>query len=51
MGCHGATMLTGYAIRDSATCDEVTGLDPDTFATQARMLLEDMPVVAFKIGV
>jgi hydroxymethylpyrimidine/phosphomethylpyrimidine kinase len=50
MGCHGATVLTGYAIRDSATCDEVTGLDPDTVATQARMLLEDMPVSAFKIG-
>ncbi|KNH04594.1 Hydroxymethylpyrimidine phosphate kinase ThiD [Candidatus Burkholderia brachyanthoides] len=51
MGCHGATVLTGYAIRDSATCDEVTGLDPDTVATQARMLLEDIPAVAaFKIG-
>src|SRR5689334_19470974 len=50
MGCHGATVLTGYAVRDSATCDEVTGLDPDTVATQARMLLEDMPIAAFKIG-
>ncbi len=37
-------------MRDSATCDEITGLDPDTVATQARMLLEDMPVTAFKIG-
>jgi hydroxymethylpyrimidine/phosphomethylpyrimidine kinase len=43
-------VLTGYAVRDSATCDEVTGLDPDTVATQARMLLEDMPIAAFKIG-
>jgi hydroxymethylpyrimidine/phosphomethylpyrimidine kinase len=50
MGCHGVTVLTGYTVRDSASCDEVTGLDPDTVGTQARMLLEDMPVAAFKIG-
>ncbi|MDG0026285.1 hydroxymethylpyrimidine/phosphomethylpyrimidine kinase [Trinickia sp. Y13] len=50
MGCHGVSVLTGYTVRDSATCDEVTGLDPDVVATQARMLLEDMPVAAFKVG-
>jgi hydroxymethylpyrimidine/phosphomethylpyrimidine kinase len=50
MGCHGVTALTGYTVRDSANCEEVTGLDPETVATQARMLLEDMPVAAFKIG-
>ncbi|WP_017924880.1 hydroxymethylpyrimidine/phosphomethylpyrimidine kinase, partial [Burkholderia glumae] len=50
MGCHGASVLTGYTIRDSASCDEVTGLDPDAVVAQARMLLEDMPVAAFKIG-
>ncbi len=50
MGCHGVTVLTGYAVRDSAGVDEVTALDPDTVANQARMLLEDMPIAAFKIG-
>jgi hydroxymethylpyrimidine/phosphomethylpyrimidine kinase len=50
MGCHGVTVLTGYTVRDSAGCDEVIGLDPDTVASQARKLLEDMPVAAFKIG-
>ncbi|HEY1610648.1 MAG TPA: hydroxymethylpyrimidine/phosphomethylpyrimidine kinase [Paraburkholderia sp.] len=50
MGCHGVSVLTGYMVRDSAGCDEVTGLDPDTVATQARMLLEDMPIAAFKVG-
>lgn len=50
MGCHGVSVLTGYTVRDSAGCDEVTGLDPETVATQARMLLEDMPVSAFKVG-
>lgn len=50
MGCHCVSVLTGYTVRDSASCDEVTGLDPDVVATQARMLLEDMPIAAFKIG-
>ena len=50
MGCHGVSVLTGYTVRDSANCDEVTGLDPETVAAQARMLLEDMPIAAFKIG-
>jgi hydroxymethylpyrimidine/phosphomethylpyrimidine kinase len=43
-------VLTGYTVRDSASCDEVTGLDPEIVATQARMLLEDMPIAAFKVG-
>lgn len=50
MGCHGVSVLTGYTVRDSAACDEVTGLDPEVVAAQARMLLEDMPVAAFEIG-
>ncbi|MFX1684484.1 hydroxymethylpyrimidine/phosphomethylpyrimidine kinase [Paraburkholderia sp. A2RI-6] len=50
MGCHGVSVLTGYTVRDSAGCDEVNGLDPETVAAQARMLLEDMPVSAFKVG-
>jgi hydroxymethylpyrimidine/phosphomethylpyrimidine kinase len=50
MGCHGVSALTGYTVRDSAGCDEVTGLDPEVVANQARMLLEDMPVAAFKVG-
>ena len=50
MGCHGVSVLTGFTVRDSASCDEVTGLDPELVATQARMLLEDMPIAAFKVG-
>jgi hydroxymethylpyrimidine/phosphomethylpyrimidine kinase len=50
MGCHGVTVLTGYTVSDSAGVDEVIGIDADTVATQARKLLEDMPVAAFKIG-
>jgi len=50
MGCHGVSVLTGYATRDSVDHGEITAVDPDRVATQARMLLEDMPVAAFKIG-
>ncbi|HTJ94009.1 MAG TPA: hydroxymethylpyrimidine/phosphomethylpyrimidine kinase [Pararobbsia sp.] len=50
MGCHGVTVLTGYAVRDSAGTDEMTALDPEVVASQARMLLEDMPIAAFKVG-
>jgi hydroxymethylpyrimidine/phosphomethylpyrimidine kinase len=51
MGCHGVSALTGYAVRDSATAaGDVMGLDPEAVASQARMLLEDMPVAAFKVG-
>src|SRR5690349_8487951 len=50
VGCHGLSWRTGYTVRDSASCDEVTGLDPEAGATQGRMLLEDMPVAAFKVG-
>lgn len=50
MGCHGLTVLTGYAVRDSADEGEVVGLAAEAVAAQARMLLEDMPVCAFKIG-
>ncbi|MCG1043173.1 hydroxymethylpyrimidine/phosphomethylpyrimidine kinase [Mycetohabitans sp. B8] len=50
IGCHGASVLTGYAVRDSAASGDVTGLDPEAVASQARMLLEDMPIAAFKVG-
>ncbi|WP_153100872.1 bifunctional hydroxymethylpyrimidine kinase/phosphomethylpyrimidine kinase [Paraburkholderia hayleyella] len=50
MGCHGVTVLTGYTVRDSAGCDEVTSLEPEVVASQARMLLEDMPIAVFKVG-
>lgn len=50
MGCHGVSVLTGYAVRDSRDCLGVTAVDPEHVVSQARMLLEDMPVAAFKIG-
>lgn len=50
IGCHGVSVLTGYAVRDSTAAGDVVGLDPETVASQARMLLEDMPVAAFKVG-
>jgi hydroxymethylpyrimidine/phosphomethylpyrimidine kinase len=50
LGCHAVTVLTGHATRDSLESGEITAVDPERVVTQARMLLEDMPVAAFKIG-
>ncbi|MCA3174424.1 MAG: hydroxymethylpyrimidine/phosphomethylpyrimidine kinase [Burkholderiales bacterium] len=51
LGCHGTSVLTGITVQDSAGVDEVMALDADWVDDQARTLLEDMPVSAFKLGV
>lgn len=51
MGCHPLSVLTAYTVQDSAGVEAVQALDSDWVADQARCLLEDMPVDAFKIGV
>jgi hydroxymethylpyrimidine/phosphomethylpyrimidine kinase len=49
--CHGTSVLTGITVQDSAGVDEVMALDADWVDDQARTLLEDMSVSAFKLGV
>ena len=51
LGCHGTSVLTGITVQDSAGVDEVMALDVDWVDDQARTLLEDMSVSAFKLGV
>jgi len=51
MGCHPLSVLTAYTVQDSAGVEAVQALDAEWVADQARCLLEDMPVDAFKIGV
>ncbi|MCA3158992.1 MAG: hydroxymethylpyrimidine/phosphomethylpyrimidine kinase [Burkholderiales bacterium] len=51
LGCHGTSVLTGITVQDSAGVDEVMALDADWVDDQARTLLEDMSVSAFKLGV
>jgi hydroxymethylpyrimidine/phosphomethylpyrimidine kinase len=50
MGCHPLSVVTAATIQDTMGVEEVMTLDAEWVADQARCVLEDMPVVAFKIG-
>jgi len=50
MGCHGLSVVTGILIGDTARVEDIEVTDADWVADQARVLLEDMPVAAFKVG-
>jgi hydroxymethylpyrimidine/phosphomethylpyrimidine kinase len=50
MGCHGLTVVTGLFIGDTARIEDMQVIDSDWVADQARVVLEDMPVAAFKVG-
>jgi hydroxymethylpyrimidine/phosphomethylpyrimidine kinase len=50
MGCHGLPVVTAVLVGDTSQVDDVHALDADLVVEQARTVLEDMPVVAFKIG-
>ena len=51
MGCHPVSVVTAITIQDTMGVDEVQAIDGEWVADQARCILEDMPVAAFKIGV
>jgi hydroxymethylpyrimidine/phosphomethylpyrimidine kinase len=50
MGCHGLSVITSILISDTARIEDIQVIDPDWVADQARVVLEDMPVAAFKVG-
>jgi hydroxymethylpyrimidine/phosphomethylpyrimidine kinase len=50
MGCHGLSVITSILIGDTARVEDAQIIDADWVADQARVLLEDMPVAAFKVG-
>ena len=50
LGCHGLSVATGLLIADSARVEDMHEIDTDWVVDQARLLLEDMPVAAFKVG-
>ena len=50
MGCHPLSVITAITVQDSAGVEDVLAIDADWVSDQARALLEDMPVAAFKIG-
>lgn len=50
MGCHPLSVVTAITIQDTSGVDDIFPIDAEWVADQARALLEDMPVDAFKIG-
>ncbi|MBA2689847.1 MAG: hydroxymethylpyrimidine/phosphomethylpyrimidine kinase, partial [Burkholderiales bacterium] len=50
MGCHPVSVVTSITIQDSVGVEDMMPLDPEWVIDQARCVLEDMPVAAFKIG-
>ena len=50
-GCHPLSVVTALTVQDTLGVAGVLAIDSEWVADQARQLLEDMPVDAFKIGV
>jgi len=50
MGCHALSVVTAITVQDTAGIEDVLPMEADWVSDQARVLLEDMPVAAFKIG-
>ena len=50
LGCHGLSVTTGLLIADTARVEDMQEIDADWVIDQARVVLEDMPVAAFKVG-
>jgi hydroxymethylpyrimidine/phosphomethylpyrimidine kinase len=51
VGCHPLSVLTAITVQDTAGVEGLQALDSEWVADQARCLLEDVAVDAFKIGV
>jgi hydroxymethylpyrimidine/phosphomethylpyrimidine kinase len=51
MGCHPLSVVTAITVQDTTGVDQILALDSEWVVEQARNVLEDMPVAAFKIGV
>ena len=50
LGCHPLSVVTAITVQDTAGVEGVLPVDAEWVADQARALLEDMPVAAFKLG-
>lgn len=50
MGCHPLSVVTAITVQDTVGVEDVMAVDADWVVDQARCLLEDMPVAAFKLG-
>lgn len=50
LGCHPLTVATAITVQDTVGVDDFLALDAAWIVDQARSVLEDVPVAAFKIG-
>jgi len=50
MGCYPLSVVTALTVQDTAGVESFLAIDPEWVADQARCILEDMPVAAFKMG-
>jgi hydroxymethylpyrimidine/phosphomethylpyrimidine kinase len=50
LSCTGLAVTTALLIGDSARVEDMQDIDPDWVADQARLVLEDMTMAAFKVG-
>ena len=50
MGCHPAPIVTALTVQDTQSFMRFESSDPLVLVEQARAVLEDMPVQAFKLG-
>ena len=50
LGCHPLSVVTAVTVQDTVGVSDFLPLDPAWIADQARSVLEDMPVAAFKLG-
>ncbi|MEW6562268.1 MAG: hydroxymethylpyrimidine/phosphomethylpyrimidine kinase [Pseudomonadota bacterium] len=50
IGCHPLSVVTAVTVQDSTGVEDIQSIDTELVVDQARTVLEDMPVAAFKIG-
>lgn len=51
LGCHPMTALTALTVQDTVGVQGIHPVSAELLEQQARTILEDMPVAAFKVGV
>jgi hydroxymethylpyrimidine/phosphomethylpyrimidine kinase len=51
LGCHPAPVITALTVQDTHNVRALLPVEPAQVLAQARAVLDDMPVVAFKVGV
>jgi hydroxymethylpyrimidine/phosphomethylpyrimidine kinase len=50
LGCHALPIVTAITTQDSAGIEDFLVMEAEWVSDQARFILEDMPVAAFKVG-